>query len=160
MLSLDPEKELEGKKVFALAWLKTGDVRAAAREVFPGAMDGARALLASSEWPNDPFVLEYKQRLRAEFGDAESLPSKFEFARTILEHANATDPALLFAPDEKIKAWKLFADIMGYIDKPGTTISNVIENHVMVVRDFGTDDEWERKGAEQQRKLIESNRAN
>ena len=57
---------------------------------------------------------------------------------------------------DRIAAYKLYADLRGFIEKPGTTVNNntlVDRRSVMVVTDHGTDEEWEAKLRAQQAAL-------
>src|SRR5690606_38718084 len=86
------------------------------------------------------------------------LPTKAELAREVWRIG--TNPRT--SVDERLKALRLYADVRGYIEKyqAGTVINNtnnvLSQNRVMLVKDFGTDEEWELAVEEQQRKLIES----
>jgi hypothetical protein len=144
------------KERFAVAWLKCGDPVNAAWQVFPIATMGWERSYISSNWTKDADVLAAKEKhAETTSSPGDLLPDKEAFARKIL------DDSVNWEPDDKVKAWKLYADVMGLIEKPGTTINNqpVTENRVMVVRDFGTDDEWERAAKLQQQRLLERARA-
>ena len=140
------------KREFALRLLEArGDAHAAALRVEPH--DVATRLFLLTECPTDPIVLNEMDRLIAERGHAAFLPDKHALAAAIFERANKSKSA-----DDAFKGFKLYADVMGYIEKPGTTINNnsVTDNRsVVVVRDFGSDDDWERKLVAQQTRLIE-----
>lgn len=139
------------KQLFAVAMLKPGaDPYAVALEVFGG--DIPKALIASRQWPSDPEVLEYREIALEDNGAEAYLPSKAEVVTEIWTKAKATLNA-----DTAFKGFKLVADIMGYVDKPGTTVNNntLVDNRkVMVVKDHGTDDEWEAKLQQQQADLV------
>lgn len=115
--------------------------------------DNGKALLIANRWFNDPVVVEEQKRLikSADEGDLNFIGTKADFAREVLECArNAWDG------DTKHKFYKLYAESRGFIVKEGTNVNvNVQNNKVMIVRDMGSDDDWERKAREQQRKLID-----
>lgn len=141
------------KDLFALALLRQPDNPfQAAVKIF--GTDTARALDISHRWPNDQYVLSKQAELLAEFGEEAFLPNKHDLARKLYELADT-----LTDGKEKIAALRLYADVRGYIEKQ-TAIANVtnntvVQNRVMVMKDHGTDDEWEAKAAKQQGLLIE-----
>ncbi|WP_292414149.1 hypothetical protein [Methylophaga sp.] len=60
------------------------------------------------------------------------------------------------SPEDYAKLGKLYADVRGFIEKPQTTINNnnnVTNNRVMVVRENGSDEDWEAKLRKQQDNL-------
>jgi hypothetical protein len=81
------------------------------------------------------------------------LPTKADLARMSWTLANT--PHML--AEDRMKALRLYADIMGFISKPETTINNNIltSNKVMVVRDHGEDNIWEDKLLTQQTRLLD-----
>jgi len=140
------------KREFALRLLEArGDAHAAALRCEP--FDVPSRLWLLNEGPGDPVVLAEYDRIVAERGHASFLPDKHALAAAIFDAGQKARDT-----DDKIKAFKLYADVMGYIEKPGTVVNNnnLVDNRsVVVVRDFGTDDDWERKLKSQQAKLIE-----
>lgn len=156
--------ERELKLAFARAWLKAPkNPFEAARTVF-GLNTGA-ALHAATNWTTDAEVLAECARLKEDEGAKSFLTSKEELARKILEAVE--DPPLetqggwqaRIPIEDKLKAFKLYAEVMGYIEKPQAVINNnpVTNNRVMVVKDSGSDEDWEKKAARQQKELIERN---
>lgn len=146
------EQEQLHKEMFAAALLRTPhDPFGAACLVF--GMDSARALEASIKWIHDSFVLQRQAELLQEFGEATFMPSKLTLARRVYELAEDRNTD----KKERIAAYKLYADIMGMIERQALIghQTNVTQNRVMVVRDFGTDDQWESAALKQQTKLIE-----
>lgn len=147
MLSDDQKRE------FALRYLEyRRDAAKAAARLFPH--DIASRMWALTELPFDPFVVQECERLLAEHGYERFLPDKFEVASMLYNTAEQAK-----SPDDKVKAAKAYAEIMGFIDKSGAVnvdARTLVDNRsVIVVRDFGTDDDWERKAVEQQRRLID-----
>lgn len=140
------------KQLFALAWLTyPEDPYKAALEVVGD--DLARGLVMSREWPQDPEVNEYKTRAVKEKGENALVPSKAGVVRAMWRVAKECE---LSDPETALKGFKMVADTMGYIEKPGTTVNNntlVDQRKVMIVTDHGTDDQWEAKLLKQQAEL-------
>lgn len=140
------------KREFALRLLEArGDAHAAALRCEP--YDVPTRLYLLTECPGDPLVRAEMDRIVAEQGQAAFLPDKDELAAAIFERARKAK-----SDDDAFKGFKLYADVRGYIEKPGTTIDNrtLVDNRsVVVVKDFGSDDEWEAKLKAQQTRLIE-----
>jgi hypothetical protein len=150
---IDITTEEGQKRLFAYELLcNPDDAFKAALAVFGD--DTGKALQLSTQWKNDQEVARYVQEYKEELGDEHFLPSKADSAMIAYKIANdAKVPA-----EDRLKALRLYADIRGFIEKQGTTVNNNIltSNKVMVVKDHGTDDEWEDKIAAQQAKLIET----
>ena len=156
--------ERDLKRRFALELLRTpNEPFNAARRVFPA--DTATAIFKSVAWPSDPEVLAFIAELTRVEPEQRLLPTKDQMARKIWDIA--TDTERKVDPRDRLHGLRLFGEVMGYIEKPGAaaaaaaqvTINNSMSNKVMVIRDFGTDEEWEAKAKEQQRKLIAEARA-
>lgn len=137
---------------YAIALLKTpDDPFKAALAVFP--YDTAKALAVSKEWPRDEEIIGLCDKLIQDEGEGAFLPTKEDLARAVFKRAERS-----LEDADAFKGYKLYADIMGHVEKPGTTVNNntLVDNRrVMVVTDHGTDDEWEAKVLAQQTKLIE-----
>lgn len=115
--------------------------------------DTGKALIMANRWLDDPVVVEYQQRLTkgADDGDLNFIGTKADFAREILEQARTQ-----WDGETKLKFYKLYAETRGFIVKEGTNVNvQVNNNRVMVVKDLGSDDDWERKAQQQQRALID-----
>jgi len=112
--------------------------------------DTGRAVYVAAKWIADPFVISEKTRLLQSKGARFFLPSKEEYAREIWRTAidNRT-PA-----EDKRALLSLYGDVMGYKETPKKDGGIVINNNkVLLVRDHGTDEDWERKAAAQQHRL-------
>jgi len=136
------------KQRFAALYVRSHNAANAAMQVIS---DPGTALRAAQTLPNDPFVLEEIARLKEENGEEAFLPSKAESLREILRRAEAV-------PDGDTEGYerlmKLYFSGRGFIEKPGTNVNvDVKVASVMVVRDHGSDEEWESRTAEQQREL-------
>lgn len=152
--ALDPAVELERKRLFAEALLRApGDAFSAARTVF--GQDTMGAMVASQQWPYDMVVLQRQAELLETFGPDEYLPAKHEVARRIWDIGQAATDT-----KDRLAAFKLYADLRGFMPRSeGMTINNTVnQNRVMIMRDFGTDEQWETAAAGQQAKLIEHSR--
>lgn len=146
------EEDLKAAKArFAALFLKTPDAPfIAAQGVFNNT---GQAIYAAYHWPRDPDVIAEQGRLleHSDNGELNFLPSKADAAR----EAWKTVKEAVF-PEDRLKAIKLFSEILGYITKPEPikVENNVVNNHrVMVVKDHGSDDAWKRKLKDQQQKL-------
>lgn len=115
------------------------------------------ALQIARDWPRDPVVQAEQDRLLTT-GDAKSfLPTKEAQAKDI--YALATSVAV--ADEDRLKAHRLYAEIMGFIEKPisGST-TNILNQGVMIVRDAGSDEQWQEKASAHQRLLTADARPN
>lgn len=114
--------------------------------------DTSRLLEIADLWPKDEFVLSEKKRLLEELGESAFLPTKAELAREVYLKASQEKDS-----DSAEKLYKLYASVMGYIEKPGTNVNvnNNSHNRVLIVKDHGTDSEWAEKLKKQQNDLIE-----
>jgi len=143
--------ELAAKEKFARLLLKEpSDPFAVALKVFPD--DTKRALWVANNWPTDPEVLGLQEKATEDEGELAFLPTKGRLAREVWDmmHDKYTDAAT-FA-----KLGKLYAEIMGLIEKPQVAVTTNVQNvtnKVMIVRENGSDAEWERKLLEQQTRL-------
>jgi hypothetical protein len=145
------------KERFVREWLLCNDPFKAALSVIPN--DTGKALRISTEWPQDEYVLELRSEIIASEGSDAFLPSKDELAREIY-----LDAKTMRVPEDRLKGFRLYAEIRGFISKPGgnsTTVNNFTDNRsVMVVKDHGSNDDWERKLAANQKKLIAGSQPN
>lgn len=149
---VDEEQHL--KAAFAAALLKhPQDLEGRFAAALAVTADTGKALLMANKWINDPVVVAEQQRLvsSANEGELDFIGTKAEFAREVLEAArNSWDG------DTKHKFYKLYAETRGFISKGETNVQvNLTQNKVMVVKDMGTDADWEAKAQRQQRALID-----
>lgn len=140
----------ENKTAFAVEFLKSpDDAFKAALQVFPH--DTGQALRAAHTWPKDPFVVAETERLSGELGDDAFLPGKAELCRNIWARMQKD----FVSSEDFVKLAKLYAEVRSFIEKPNTNVNvAVVTNKVMVVKDLGTNDEWEMKAERQQRELL------
>jgi hypothetical protein len=124
----------------------------AAEAVLGKESDVTKRLKMSAEWPNDPEVMEAQVALLEKYGPDYFLPTKIDLARAIykrMEHATVTH-------EDYVRFAKLYAEVRGFIDKGavgGGGVTNIQQN-VLIVRNTGTDEEWEKATQEQQKQLV------
>lgn len=149
---VDEEQRL--KLAFAGALLKhPQDLEGRFAAALAVTSDTGKALIMANKWLDDPVVTAEQMRLLkgADEGDLNFIGTKADFAREILEQARTQ-----WDGEVKIKFYKLYAETRGFIAKADTNVNvQVNNNRVMVVKDMGSDDEWERKAQNQQRALID-----
>ena len=145
---MSADAEQKEKAAFAAFLLKEpNEPFKAGLAVFPD--DTRKALWIATHWLNDPIVTAEVKRLKASGADLDGLPTKADLARTVWE---LTQVGPL---EDRIKAAKLYGDIRGFIEKPNNApVVNVNNNRVMVIRDQGSDSDWEAKVAKQQANLL------
>jgi hypothetical protein len=143
--------ELEDKKKFAAELLRNPQQPfVAALAVYPD--NNNWALFVATHWPQDADVLKFQQEILKDHPETDFLPTEAELARAIWDKMNAK-----FTPIEDFtKLGKLYAEIRGFIKKTDTniTVNANTDNRVMVVKDLGTDEEWENKASKQQQALL------
>lgn len=143
------QDETKLKAAFAALLLRTpAEPFVAGLALFPN--ETARALWVATHWMNDDIVKAEMKRLRNAGADLDDLPNEADLLRTVWE---MTQRGML---DDRVKAAKLYADIRGYISKGPAVAVNVSNNRVMVIRDQGTNEEWEAKVAKQQANLLDA----
>lgn len=138
----------ELKLKFAKAYARNrDDAYAAARTI---EADYGRAQHMAMNWISDPIVLEYLAE--TEDDDAEALPTKDEFAAELLRQARETKSSAV-----KLDYMKLFATVMGFVEKPrdnSPQVNVAIVNKVMRMPRSSTDDEARQRIAANQARLI------
>jgi hypothetical protein len=147
------EDLLAKKEQFAELSLRETDAFKIGLAIYPN--DTGRALRVATEWPNDPQV----KALRQSFVDAEEdgetafLPTKADACRLAWNIARDADKFT----EDRLKALKLYGEMRGFIEKPAAVTVNNTQNvamRVLVVKDYGTNDDWEKALRSQQKKLI------
>lgn len=146
----------EQKQLFAEALLRAPNQPVvAARAVFP--LDPGKAFIASTQWPHDAEVLAYQRQLLDRFGAKHFMPTKEQLAMIVLLSAEETNfsGSKKHEYGDRLKAYELYAKILGFIERPGINVqNNTMINNVMVVRDHGTNEDWASKAANQQKALL------
>lgn len=142
-----PQVDDEAKLRFAEAFLRSNNAATAAMDVFPA--DPGKALQLAQTLPQDSIVIAEIERLKEEKGEAAFLPNKAKIARDVYERATEAKDN-----EEYVKLMRLYGDLMGMIEKPGSSVNvDVKVAPVMVMRDHGSDDQWEQRASAQQRGL-------
>lgn len=151
--------EPELKRVFGEIWAQfPDDPYKAGLRTFGGNI--GHALHAMSNWVTDPFVIECRDNYASKNGEPKiKILSKEQLLKKIEDTLEALDPVTgraLVSVDDKIKAFKLYADIAGYIVKPDSNINLTknVDNRVLVLVDHGSNGQWEESLQKQQRKLL------
>lgn len=110
------------------------------------------ALWMSVNWITDPFVQAELETLMQSKEAKKFLPSKERQAKDVYTIASDEKKA----PEDRLKAHRLYSEIMGFIEKPNAgNTTNILNQGVMVVRDMGSDEDWANKAVKQQARLIE-----
>ena len=158
--TLDPRVQDEGfKKRYAAETLRRPQERYRVACDMMGRRtqyDNDVACYASNCWENDLTVIIERKRLLNEYGEMAELPTKETVMKEVLELGRGT----LNTVSDRLKAYVVYNEMMGYTGRgsnvsPSTTI---FASKVMVVRDKGTDAEWEARLKIQQTKLIQDAR--
>lgn len=145
------ETDADLKKEFAAAMLRWPDDPMRAATFVVGA-DTQRAVQISMRWPRDADVIAHRKHLLEEYGAEAFTITKAELIGKLVDIADTARDS-----KDKVAALAKVAEIRGFIEKPGTKIEvNNVAPRVMVVRDNGTDDEWEKKLAAQQEALTDA----
>lgn len=119
---------------------------------FPDDADDNLARQAAIEYRFDRVVIEEMARLASAEPEA-GLPTKAEQARDIYNLAKGAA-----AVDDKLKAHKLYAELMGYVQKPaqGGTGVNILNSRIMIMPAAPASlDDWESTAETHQARLIE-----
>lgn len=125
-----------------------------ALSIFPD--NTSQALRVANEWPNDPEIKSYRESVLID-NEIEVLPTKADLCRSIWGkmHEPFTDA------EQFSKLGKLYAEVRGFIEKPSTNINTNLQqvvNKVMIVRENGSNADWEAKLEAQQSKLLEDSK--
>lgn len=144
------------KRQFAEWWISfPNEPFKAACMVFPDPKEMGNRLVVAHEWVNDPEVLLYRRELlRNEETANKALPSKHELMHDLYQLSKITAD-----PEAAIKAIMSYAQLAGHVKQPGVQINNNnrignTQQTVMLVPDYGSDDEWQETLYTQQQALI------
>lgn len=149
--------ELERKRKYAFQLLlEPNEPYKAGLKAYPEdtPYSNGMAFKIASEWQCDEECLSLRRDLVAEYGEAFFLPTKGDIAREVYNTAIKTAKTAA----DKLKALELYANLMGFIEKPAQAVINNTNtqttNKVMVVPKSSSDDDWESRLIEQQQKLV------
>lgn len=111
------------------------------------------AIWITNTWQYDSEVQAHMKVLRDEHKSRAALPTKEEFAEMVIIDAKDTRNS-----STRLELYKLFASVMGYIEKPAQTVVNnntVVDNRkVIALPEHKTIDNWESEAVTQQMKLV------
>ena len=108
--------------------------------------------IARSNWHFDAQVNEFMKELRTDIGLAAIIPTKEEFAAKLYSDISGLRDA-----EVKLDYYKLFASIMGYIEKPNNPTGNtsvLVQQNVLVMPALQDDENYQAKIIEHQRSLV------
>lgn len=120
--------------------------------LFPDQEDTQLCLRIIQEWPRDPIVMTALAEL-AKAEKADELPSREQQARDIYKLAADNTKGV----DDRLKAHKLYADLMGFVQKPGAAAANVfIDNRrvMLMPAPANSVDDWEKQATSHQSGLV------
>lgn len=89
----------------------------AALKLFPDNTN--RALRIANEWPVDIEVEQLTDKIIAEEGEEQFLPNRAELARSVWDRMHHQFTMI----EDFTKLGKLYADVMGFIQKPTVTVN-------------------------------------
>lgn len=146
---MTPQEQTAAKKQYAEILTRIPEPFAAALELYPD--DTKIAAWIARNWPHDPEVIAAKKEIR----NTEDLPNKTDLARAIWDKMQGP-----IMPDDFGKLAKIYAEVNGYIEKPGPgVIAQIIIPKVIEVPNHGTNEEWEAKAEKQQKDLLNVSRS-
>lgn len=158
MSDLVPQDELDAKKrEFARHLIKRpNDPFKAAAYIYPDKANIGNRLIVAHDWPDDPIVIMEMDKLVWDDDASKVLPTKAQISFEVYSVGmKSTDEEV------KVKAFKLYTDIQG-ITQSGSGINinnnngnkNITQNTVMLIKDHGTDTQWEDAITTQQHNLV------
>jgi hypothetical protein len=110
--AIEFENESELKRQFAEVWLTLpDDPFKAACNLFGS--DYGKASFVAQKWVIDPEVLAFTKAILKERGPKAFLPTKEDLAHKVFKSAENA-----FEDKDKATLYKLYAEIMGFIEKP------------------------------------------
>ena len=140
--------EAQRKRLFAESLLKCpSDPFSIALKLFGS--DTGGALRAAQEWPGDLDVIAYQKELIELEGEEAFLPSKSEALRLVWKMAEGKQAC----STEQLTAMKLYAEMRSFIPKVAVAPVTVQQNSVMVIRDHGSDEDWQAAAMAHQRRI-------
>jgi len=159
----NPAKESEEKAAFAALLLKEPDPFKAALQLYPE--NTARALRIATEFPKDAEFKAILAHMESQIDPMDCLPTKADLARVVWNKMTGkaeNGNAIYVSVDDFAKLGKLYAEIRGFIEKPGPVINNnnnVIVPRAIEVPNHGTNEEWEQAAQRQQEESLNVSRS-
>jgi hypothetical protein len=150
------EDEASLKREFAETWAKHPSFTAydVGAYVFRNLREPHRGSQAAHVWSKELDVLEMVAELKRQGGANAANADKEQVKLELLAIARGTRD-----PKEAVGAYKLYAEIEGWVGKNETNVNVAVVNRVMKVRDHGDDDQWEDRARRQQAALTADNAA-
>ena len=137
------------KRAFAAALLRhpTNHV-AAAQQVVP--FDMGLCVQIAQLWPFDDVVQEETQKLTKEKGQSAFLPGKADLKRKVWDEIQTCNDH-----EHRFKLMEFYGKMIGAIERPAPTLVNngQMVLGAMVVKEMGTNADWENTGVAQQAAL-------
>lgn len=115
------------------------------------------AIAAVNAWNKDPEVIRERLRLMEEYGQRAELPTKETVALEILEMARESKHTVT----DRLKAYSQYNEMMNYTGRNSgqQAAVNIFSNKVMLLKDHGTNDDWEARAVAQQSGLVKDAQA-
>jgi len=147
-----PDEEMAKKERFAELLLKEDDPFKVGLIVYPD--NTPRALWVANHWPNDPDVIAIRKSLVDSEGELSFLPTEADASKLAWNIARNETVDV----EQRLRALELYGKLRGHIKRPDVVVqtntqTNIIQSNVMVVRDFGGVDQWEKRAIAQQKEL-------
>ena len=116
------------------------------------------AQFAVNAWNNDAVVIDEIRRLQDEYGQRAELPTR----ETVLKEILTMGRDERGTRAERTNSYKLYAEINGWIGggaNKQTPVVSVFANKVMMVKNHGSDNNWEKSAVTQQANLVKEAKA-
>lgn len=139
------------KKAFAVALMANpGDAFRVAFDLFTDPADTGLAIEAATTWARDAVVIEHQTTAKDDPMSAGLLLDKHQAALEVLARARACTDDETYG-----KLMRLYADMMGQIEKAGSNTPSVVinNNKVLVMPATLSVEDWSLKATKQQREL-------
>lgn len=119
--------------------------------------EGHVAAAAVNTWRNDPVVIAERLRLQNDYGERAELPTKETVMLEILALGRETSHMV----SDRLKAYALYSELNNYTGRNSGVAPqvNLFSNKVMLLRDHGSQADWEAGAKAQQANLVKEARA-
>lgn len=145
--------EQDKKRKFAERLLQERNPYQAALGLFP---DTGDAMKYAIEWAESEEIKKICQEIIQRKGDDAVMPTKETIVREVHALGRIADAEIR----ARLAAYRLIAEVLGYIEKPQpqVNVSNSNVYRVMAMPEQQSEAEWEQQSIAQQRKLLEDAR--
>jgi hypothetical protein len=147
-MSVDIESK---KKAFAVGLMaRPGDAFKIAFDLFTDPADTGLAIEAATKWATDPAVIAHTELAKETPMEAGLLADKHQAAREVLLRARGCEDDEVFG-----KLMRLYAEMMGQIEKAGSNQPSVVinQNRVLIMPAPLNAEDWSLKATTQQKAL-------